>query len=159
MKFHTIGVYNSTEQEFFDKLLHNNIDTFCDIRQRRGVRGSKYSFVNSKKLQIKLQDLGINYYHFIDLAPTKEIRELQKLADKNNQELKRDRTTLGKVFTDEYKNKIVDNFDFLKFLKVLKQSNAINIVLFCVEESNKACHRSLVAEELNSRYEFYVKNI
>ena len=40
MKIYTIGVYNSTEQEFFNKLVDNNIDTFCDIRQRRGVRGS-----------------------------------------------------------------------------------------------------------------------
>jgi len=46
MEFYTIGVYNSTEKEFFDKLTKNNIDTFCDIRQRRGVRGSKYAFVN-----------------------------------------------------------------------------------------------------------------
>ena len=37
MKFYTIGVYNSTEQEFFNKLIKNNIDAFYDIRQRRGV--------------------------------------------------------------------------------------------------------------------------
>ncbi len=53
MEFFTIGVYNSSEKEFFDKLLENNIDTFCDIRQRRGVRGAKYSFVNSNRLQQK----------------------------------------------------------------------------------------------------------
>lgn len=57
MEFFTIGVYNSTENEFFNKLTQNNIDTFCDIRQRRGVRGAKYSFVNSNRLQEKLNDL------------------------------------------------------------------------------------------------------
>jgi len=57
MKFYTIGVYNSTEQEYFKKLTDNNIDTFCDIRQRRGVRGSQYSFVNSNRLQAKLNEL------------------------------------------------------------------------------------------------------
>ncbi len=46
MKFYTIGVYGSTGNEFFQKLIDNNIDTFCDIRQRRGVRGAKYAFVN-----------------------------------------------------------------------------------------------------------------
>ena len=56
MEFFTIGVYNSTEKEFFEKLTQNNIDTFCDIRQRRGVRGSKYSFVNSNRLQQRLND-------------------------------------------------------------------------------------------------------
>lgn len=159
MNFYTIGVYNSTENDFFDKLLKNNIDTFCDIRQRRGVRGSKYSFVNSKRLQRKLQDLDISYFHYLDLAPTKEIRELQKLADLNNHELKRDRKTLGEIFIDEYKNKVINNFDFEEFLDELKKSNANNIVLFCVEESHKACHRSLVAEKLINDYNYNIENI
>ena len=78
MEFYTIGVYNSTEQEYFEKLIENRIDTFCDIRQRRGVRGAKYAFVNSKRLQAKLNELDIKYGHIIDLAPTSEIRNLQK---------------------------------------------------------------------------------
>ncbi|WP_434036009.1 DUF488 family protein, N3 subclade [Formosa sp. 4Alg 33] len=159
MNFYTIGVYNSTEKEFFDKLLNNNIDTFCDIRQRRGVRGSKYSFVNSKRLQSKLQDLEINYIHYLDLAPTKEIRELQKQADLNNTELKRDRKTLGQVFIKEYNNQIVSQFNFNEFLDELENFNAKNIVLFCVEESHKACHRSIVAEKLSNEYNFNFKNI
>ena len=75
MRVYTIGVYNSTEQDFFEKLIENRIDTFCDIRQRRGVRGREYSFVNSNYLQMKLDDLGIKYAHILDLAPTTEIRE------------------------------------------------------------------------------------
>ncbi|GAA0745225.1 DUF488 domain-containing protein [Gaetbulibacter jejuensis] len=159
MNFHTIGVYNSTEKEFFDKLLNNNIDTFCDIRQRRGVRGSKYSFVNSKRLQNKLSDLGIKYFHFLDLAPTKEIRELQKLADLNNQELKRDRKTLGQVFIKEYKKQILNYFNFNDFLYELKKSSSNNVVLFCVEESHNACHRSIVADKLNNDFKYNIKNI
>ena len=68
MEFFTIGVYNSTEEEYFSKLVENNIDTFCDIRQRRGVRGSQYAFVNSNRLQARLLDLDIKYAHFINLA-------------------------------------------------------------------------------------------
>ena len=66
MEFFTIGVYNSTEDLFFNKLIDNNIDTFCDIRLRRGVRGAKYSFVNSTKLQEKLFRLGLKYEHCIE---------------------------------------------------------------------------------------------
>ena len=84
INFFTIGVYNSTEEEFFNKLVHNDIDIFCDIRQRRGVRGAKYSFVNSQRLQNKISELGITYIHEINLAPTKKIRELQKQSDLNN---------------------------------------------------------------------------
>ena len=88
MEFFTIGVYNSTEQEFFKKLIDSNIDTFCDIRQRRGVRGSQYAFVNSNRLQQRLSDLKIKYAHIIELAPTSEIRNLQKESDNQKGELK-----------------------------------------------------------------------
>ena len=70
----TIGVYNSTEDSFFGKLTKNHIDMFCDIRQRRGVRGSLYRYVNSNYLQAKLKELGINYTYIKELAPTSEIR-------------------------------------------------------------------------------------
>jgi uncharacterized protein (DUF488 family) len=148
MEFFTIGVYNSTEQEYFDKLTKNNIDTFCDIRQRRGLRGAKYAFVNSKRLQDKLNALNIKYGHIKELAPTKEIRELQKEADAQQGELKRDRNWLGKVFKASYEEKILSNFDFESFIDKLEEIGANRVVLFCVEENPEACHRSLVTEKL-----------
>ena len=114
MKIYTIGVYNSTEREFFQKLIDNNIDTFCDIRQRRGVRGSEYAFVNSNYLQTKLNELDIKYAHILDLAPTSEIREKQKIEDARLGVQKKSRDVLGSVFTREYKNKI-SSFDFDEF--------------------------------------------
>ena len=159
MQFYTIGVYNSTEKHFFQNLLDNKIDTFCDIRQRRGVRGAKYSFVNSKRLQVKLAELGIKYIHILDLAPTKEIRELQQQADLINVELKRNRKNLGQVFITEYKNQIIDRFNFNIILEELKNTNSNKIALFCVEECHTACHRSIVAEILSLEYNFNIKNI
>ena len=44
LKIYTIGVYGKTEDEFFDALVENEIELFIDIRARRGMRGSKYSF-------------------------------------------------------------------------------------------------------------------
>lgn len=148
MEFFTIGVYHSKEEEFFKKLTENGIDTFCDIRQRRGVRGSQYSFVNSGRLQQKLSELDIKYGHIVDLAPTIEIRELQKDADAQKGELKRDRNSLGSVFIKAYKDNILNKFDFNYFLEKLEEMGARKIVLFCVEERAEACHRSLVAEKL-----------
>ena len=150
MKFHTIGVYGSNEQEYFQKLIENNIDTFCDIRQRRGVRGSKYAFVNSNRLQRKLNELDIKYGHILDLAPTKEIRELQKEVDVQKGELKRERQVLGQVFKIEYKNRVLKTFDFDAFINKLDETGANKIVLFCVEEMPEACHRSLVSDKLHS---------
>ena len=148
MKFFTIGVYGSTEDEYFKKLIDNNIDAFCDIRQRRGVRGAKYAFVNSNRLQQRLIEMDIKYAHFIGLAPTKEIRELQKEADAKEGISKRDRSKLGSVFTAAYKYEILNNFDFDAFLAKLDDVAASNVVLFCVEEKPAACHRSIVSDKL-----------
>lgn len=159
MEFYTIGVYNSTEQEFFDKLIQNNVDTFCDIRQRRGVRGAKYTFVNSNRLQQKLKELCINYIHISELAPTTEIRELQKETDNKKGELKKDREELGKVFVFEYKNKILKNFDFESFFNRLDEIQARKIAFFCVEEYPKACHRSIVAEKIQEKFSHPIKHL
>lgn len=148
MKFYTIGVYGSTEKEYFQKLIDNKIDIFCDIRQRRGVRGSKYAFVNSKRLQERLNYEGIEYCHIKDLAPTQKIRELQKVKDREKNVLKKDRDELGDLFVTAYTDKVLSAFDFDTFLKQLKSKKAKNISLFCVEERHLACHRSVVSNQL-----------
>lgn len=159
LEFFTIGVYNSTEQEFFTKLTDNRIDTFCDIRQRRAVRGSKYAFVNSNRLQNKLGELEIKYGHILQLAPPTEIRELQKQADLQKRELKRERQELGQVFSTEYKNRILETFDFDTFIENLKNIGASRIALFCVEERPEACHRSIVSNKLQDKYNYRVTHL
>jgi len=159
MNFFTIGVYNSDEITFFQKLLDNKIDTFCDIRQRRGVRGSKYAFVNSNRLQDKLLSLDIKYGYVPQLAPTSEIRDLQKAIDLEKGELKRERQELGKVFTIEYKNQILNSFEFESFFEMLEIAGAKNIALFCVEEHPEACHRSLVTQKLANFYHYNIVHL
>ena len=159
MEFYTIGVYNTTEEEFFNKLTENKIDTFCDIRQRRGVRGSKYAYVNSNQLQQKLNELDIKYGHVLNLAPTQEIRDLQKEDDAQKGELKRERQKLGQVFVIEYINKVLTNFDFESFIEKLDQVGANRVVLFCVEEHPEACHRSIVANRLQEQYNYKITHL
>lgn len=148
MEFFTIGVYHSTGEEYFQKLTDNNIDTFCDIRQRRGVRGSQYAFVNSKRLQDKLNEFGIKYRHILALAPTPEIRESQKKADTQTGEQKRKRDKLGQVFIKTYKENILEKFDLKLFIDELTEIDAKKVVFFCVEEKPEACHRKLVTDQL-----------
>ncbi len=159
MKFFTIGVFNSTENQFFNKLIENGIDTFCDIRQRRGVRGSKYSFVNSNRLQQKLRELNIKYLYIQDLAPTTNIRDLQKKADKEKGELKTERQQLGEVFVTEYNHTILEHFNFGQFIVNLEQLGCENVVIFCVEENAKACHRSLVTQKIASDLKFPIQHL
>ena len=159
MNVYTIGVYGSTEDSFYNKLSQNNIDTFCDIRQRRGVRGIQYKYVNSTYLQDKLCKMGIRYLYIKELAPTKEIRQKQKDADKFNNETKRQRTSLGPIFAKEYCEQILDKFDIDNLIHELKNRDAQNIVLFCVEEYTEACHRSLVAEAFANRLNIKVVDL
>lgn len=159
MEFFTIGVYNSTEEAFFEKLTRNEIDTFCDIRQRRGVRGAKYSFVNSKRLQEKLGQLDINYAYIRELAPTVVIRDFQKRSDSDSKELKRERLSLAEAFVAEYKKAIVENFDFDGLIEVLSTAGSRRVAIFCVEESAAACHRSIVADKLRSDLNYTVMDI
>ncbi|HBG70060.1 MAG: hypothetical protein A2W93_09995 [Bacteroidetes bacterium GWF2_43_63] len=159
MEIFTIGVYNSTEKEFFEKLTTLKIDTFCDVRQRRGVRGSKYAFVNSIRLQKRLAELNIQYLYEPGLAPTTEIRNLQKEVDLNLGEQKRDRQQLGKVFILEFSNRIINKFDLTRFNSFLISSGAKKVVFFCVEEFPNACHRSLVANKIRDEFNYEVKHL
>lgn len=154
MRVYTIGVYESTEREFFAKLTSNKIDTLCDIRQRRGVRGRVYSFVNSKYLQARLEELGIKYMYIKELAPTKEIREKQWAADKLSGENKHNRRKIGKEFEDEYRKRILDKFDFRNFNASLANSGSENIAFLCIEANAQSCHRSLVAGELSRLFNY-----
>jgi uncharacterized protein (DUF488 family) len=158
-RFYTIGVFNSTKEEFFEKLVSNDIDTFCDIRQRRGVRGSVYSFVNSKRLQQRLQELNIFYEYLPELAPLPEIRELQKEKDQEEKITNKQRHHLTEAFVNEYKSRILQPFNFGELLEHFKKNNSTKVVFFCVEEHPEACHRSLVTQFLNEHYHYRITHL
>ena len=67
-KIVTIGVYGYGEETFFQSLREAGVDAFCDIRNRRGVRGATYAFANSKRLQNRLLKLEIQYHHLPELV-------------------------------------------------------------------------------------------
>ena len=148
-KLFTIGVYGSTEEEFFRKLTGARIDTFCDIRLRRGVRGAKYAYANSNRLQNKLTKLGIKYVHYLPLAPTPELKERQENADKKLKILRSERKSLTPEFADGFRKEILSALDVDDLLYAIGPDSK-NIVFFCVEGDALTCHRSLVTEHLKS---------
>lgn len=159
MKLFTTGVYGKTEDFFYKQLINNQIDTFCDIRQRRGVRGSKYAFVNSNYLQNKLSTLHINYLYEKQLAPTREIREMQWTADKAEHQTKKTRDILGHEFCCGYQQLILDVVNLDLLMNKLITQKAENIVFFCLEAKPEACHRSLLAKRLSKIYNLEVINL
>lgn len=153
----TIGVYGKSVEDFFGALKRASVDTFCDIRLRRGVRGSQYAFVNSKRLQSELAGRGIAYRYVQELAPTQRIRELQHAADAESEATKRTREELGETFKRHYIDEVLGRFDQMQFKRSLSGSQ--RIVLFCVEGPATACHRSLVASRLGTDWNVPVEHL
>lgn len=148
MKVVTIGVYGFEEEEFFHTLADAGVDTFCDLRRRRGMRGSTYAFANSTYLQQRLASAGIRYLHMKELAPPQHIRDIQKQADTTARLRKRDRLALSDEFVSAYIASCLSTFDSTTFASQLDGAKVV--ALFCVEREPKACHRSIVADQIST---------
>lgn len=146
MRILTIGGYGFSEEAFFKRLREYHVDTFVDVRRRRGMRGSRYAFLNSIRLQDRLKAEGIRYVHAVGLAPTQDIREAQKSTDRHSAVKKSDRLRLSDDFVDRYKSEILDRFSADFFKRDLQGAEVA--ALFCVEGPPTACHRSLAADHL-----------
>lgn len=157
-KLYTVGVYGKTEETFFRQLEHAQIQVFCDIRRRRGVRGSQYSFVNSKYLQSALANRNIGYRYVPILAPSPDIRAAQQAVDQAEGVSKRARKELGEEFKRRYLLEILDPFDSGDFARSFDAATT-KIVLFCVEGLPTACHRSLVADRLRRDWNIEVEHL
>jgi uncharacterized protein (DUF488 family) len=143
----TIGVYGSDETSFFGALQQAGVDTFVDVRARRGVRGAAYAFANSQRLQARLAELGIRYLHRPDLAPSRSARSQQFAADKASRTAKRQRAVLDPAFAAAYRQERLAGFDSQQCVAGLGPEARV-VALFCVEREPAACHRSLLATRL-----------
>jgi uncharacterized protein (DUF488 family) len=155
---YTIGAYGHTEQSFFQHLLDAKIDVLCDIRQRRGMRGSTYAFLNSTRLQQRLHDVGIEYRHIKELAPSTSIRDRQKVIDAQTGISKTQRIELSQEFRTLFQAEVLEQLEPRHVLAALPPS-ARRPCFFCVERSACACHRSLVADWLRKPWSTKVVNL
>ncbi len=146
----TIGVYGFSVDAFLDALRRADVRLLLDVRQRRGVRGSEYSWANAKRLQAALADAGIAYEHHAELAPTTELRQLQYAEDDRQGVGKRSRAELAPRYRDRYIAEILDHADLDAVVASLPETGTG--ALFCVERDPEACHRSLVAERLEGEH-------
>ena len=146
-KLVTIGGYGYTETSFLAALKKANVGAFVDIRQRRGMRGSRYAFLNSERLQTSMERVGIRYVHVKELAPTSSIRGVQKDADKEANASKQSRERLSDDFVEAYKREILASFDATRLDTLVGPDTAV-VALFCVESRPEQCHRSIAAEKI-----------
>jgi uncharacterized protein (DUF488 family) len=152
----TIGVYGFDRETFLAALAEAEVELVLDVRQRRGVRGSEYTWANSRRLQGSLSAAGIGYSHLKELAPTTELRQAQYRADARRGEGKRSRTALAPEYVSGYTKQILDRVDLAPIVKWIGGASA---ALLCVERDPEACHRSLIAARLQSDWGFAVKDL
>jgi uncharacterized protein (DUF488 family) len=140
----TIGVYGFTAARFVAALHDAGVALVLDVRQRRGVRGSDYSWANAVRLQALLAEAGIGYRHHRELAPTTELRQLQYRRDAEAGVGKRSRVALAPEYAERYTREILDRVDLSTVFTGVP--DAVTPALMCVERDPEACHRSLVAD-------------
>jgi uncharacterized protein (DUF488 family) len=153
----TIGVYCFDAVTFIERLRGAGIRLLVDVRQRRGVRGSQFAWANSQRLQALLAQESIGYSHHLELAPTTELRQLQYREDDRNRVGKRYRERLAPEYAGRYTREILDRAPLEPLVDELQEAGPG--VLLCVECLPGACHRSLVAERLASRFGFAVSHL
>jgi uncharacterized protein (DUF488 family) len=153
----TVGVYDSSLEDFLAKLKHHRVATVVDVRQRRGVRGREYAWANSLRLQAALEQAGIQYRHLPELAPTTELRHLQYREDDRLKVGKRSRVELSDEYQRRYLTEVLDQVDLGAVLESLPDDSTS--ALLCVDCDAPACHRSLIAARLHANYGVPILNL
>ncbi len=143
----TVGVYQSSLDDFLDKLRRHRVAMVVDVRQRR----------NSLRLQAALKQAGIQYRHVPELAPTTELRQLQYREDERLNVGKRSRVELAEEYRRRYLREVLDPVNLGAVLESLPDE--ATTALLCVERDARACHRSLIAARLQAQYGVPVLNL
>jgi uncharacterized protein (DUF488 family) len=153
----TVGVYQSSLDDFLGKLKRHRVALVLDVRQRRGVRGREYAWANSLRLQASLKEARIQYRHLPELAPTTELRQLQYGEDDRLKVGKRSRIELSEPYRQRYLHEVLDKVDLGAVLESLPDD--ATSALLCVERDAPACHRSLIAARLQAEFGVPILNL
>lgn len=154
----TIGAYGYTADSFLAALRNAKVTALIDVRMRRGMRGSTYAWANATRLRSLLEGHGVAYGHARQLAPTAEIRALQRERDASEGAAKRSRTELDRAFVEMYRTLILDPLDPAVAMQDLRTVGEVP-ALFCVETRPGACHRSLVADWISEQLPVVVEHL
>ena len=132
----TMGFAKKSACEFFERLQRAGVKKVVDVRLNNVSQLA--GFTKKNDLEYFLREIaGIEYRHFPDLAPTKEI-------------------------LDGYKKKALSWADYEeRFTKVMAERQIDSLVtpdeldytcLLCSEPKTDKCHRRLLAEYLQSKW-------
>lgn len=136
MQLFTIGFTRKSAEQFFSVLQAAGVKRLIDVRLNNTSQLAGFSKRDDLRYFLKAI-CNIEYSHLPELAPTQDILDRYKKADKD---------------WPSYEQ---------QFLKLLEERNAISALdrnlfdsacLLCSEEKPERCHRRLVAEYLRNHW-------
>jgi uncharacterized protein (DUF488 family) len=137
LKLFTIGFTKKSAQAFFSLLNSTSAKTLIDVRLNNISQLA--GFAKSKDLAYFLEEIcEMNYLHLPELAPTKDILDDYK---KNGGDW------------EKYEDKFLNLLDQRAIEKDLEISAINDSCLLCSEHEPHFCHRRLVAEYLNLKWD------
>lgn len=138
ISIYTIGYTQKSASDFFSLLEKNNISKVLDIRLNNTSQLAGYT--KKEDLRFFLSKIcNIDYVHVPSLAPTKEI--LDNFKHKKGSWL-------------EYRSSFLSLLEQRNIEKNFDPNFFDNSCLLCSEKDPNQCHRSLVAEYLNSKWDY-----
>jgi uncharacterized protein (DUF488 family) len=136
IKLFTIGFTNKSAKTFFDLLQKNEVKTLTDTRINNVSQLS--GFAKGNDLAFFAKEIGnMDYSHNIDLAPTKEL--LSNYRDKI-------------ITWQEYEIEYLNLLDMRKIGEKIEIEKLHENCLLCSEHTPEKCHRRLLAEYLQHKY-------
>lgn len=132
-KLFTIGYEGISIEEYFNKLIKNNIKVLCDVRKNAISMKNGFS---KNQLKGYSEKLGIIYFHFPELG-----------IESNKRKNLNEQRDYDKLFDDYKKNVLPKNkISLLKIIEIIKEHN--RVALTCFESYHTLCHRNKITESL-----------
>jgi len=136
IKVYTIGFTGKNAETFFNLLRKSGADHLIDIRLNNISQLAGFAKKDDRRFFLK-EILGWTYSHKPELAPTKEILDAYKKQNEN---------------WSVYEKKFIALMVRRAIETSITKDDISNAVLLCSEHKPEKCHRRLVVEYLNRKW-------
>ncbi|BFL71289.1 hypothetical protein SKB0120_24540 (plasmid) [Moraxella osloensis] len=135
MNTYTIGFTQKNAEKFFGLIRNEDIKLLIDVRLNNASQLA--GFAKKDDLKFFLKELcNVDYYHCLDLAPTKDILDAYKK---------------GNMSWEIYEDKFLNLMSQRQIEKSVSEQLLDKGCLLCSEHKPHFCHRRLVVEYLKEQ--------
>lgn len=137
----TIGYQGRSIDEFVAFLVHERIQTLCDVRRKAISRKKGFS---KRALCSALESAGIVYVHMPELG-----MPLDLLSERNAED--------NSPILAQYESRITDEVENVQ--RLAQTARQARVCLLCFEGDHRQCHRGVLAEMLESEWQCEVRHL